>query len=269
MMSRWMLWHRLHCSVQYSEDFRPPKTRSTERRPLHSGQCDRTADAGCACCAVSSCVIDECPFPDLNSGCEFWARHALAAGPTQPETVDVALGIGDGRLAAGPGEADFERRKADTVDHQRGAIGTPDSGMPKPSSSLETFDGEVVVKAGHGRVPFWNGETSTGRLPRNVKPFTGETVFVGRAAGRPVGPGDHRTGQPAGGRRPPPAMSARAASDDFGVESNSGSDQDIAGQGRSFLSSSLFADASSPGWRRGFVSSVYRLMTSSATAPCR
>jgi len=33
--------------------------------------------------------------------------------------------------------------------------------------------------------------------------------------------------------------------------------------------SSCIADASSPGWRRRFVSGVYRSMTSSAAAPCR
>jgi hypothetical protein len=45
-ISRWMLWQRLHCSVQYSDAFRLPKTRSTDRRPRHSGQCERTVDSG-------------------------------------------------------------------------------------------------------------------------------------------------------------------------------------------------------------------------------
>src|SRR5262249_8793844 len=56
-MSRWMLWHRLHCSVQYSDALRPPNTRSTDNRPRHSGQCDRTAIDGWDKCPVSSCVI--------------------------------------------------------------------------------------------------------------------------------------------------------------------------------------------------------------------
>src|SRR6516162_4089285 len=120
MMSRWMLWHRLHCSVQYSEAFRLPKTRNTDRRPRHSGQCERTVEDGSDSCPVSSCVIGAPQRPgretsNSKSGSEPRCRRTLTAGPAQSETVDLALGVCDGRLAAGPGEADLERRKADTV----------------------------------------------------------------------------------------------------------------------------------------------------------
>jgi hypothetical protein len=89
----------------------------------------------------------------------------MARRPAQPEAIDVALRVLDRRLPVGPGETDFKQRECNTIDNERLSVGTPDSGMPQASSSLEALDGEVFIETGHFGVPKTSFDTRKNHKP--------------------------------------------------------------------------------------------------------
>src|SRR5205085_12615753 len=72
--------------------------------------------------------------------------RSLAA---QPETIDMALGVGDGFFRIVPGKADIEGREGDAVDHNRLLVRPADPRMPEALARLEGFDVKTVIEARH------------------------------------------------------------------------------------------------------------------------
>src|SRR5689334_23746979 len=89
-MSRWMPPQRVQRMVQYSQPPRPARPGmifSTARLALHSGQAERAGRAEPA-------------------GSVRGIGRSLTTA--QPDTVDMALGVGDRRFRIVPGKADVE-----------------------------------------------------------------------------------------------------------------------------------------------------------------
>jgi hypothetical protein len=61
------------------------------------------------------------------------------------DVVDLRLRIRDRGVGIGPCEADFKRRKQDTIDDDWLQIRAPDPGVPQTFSSLERFNPKAVI----------------------------------------------------------------------------------------------------------------------------
>src|SRR5665213_441794 len=67
--------------------------------------------------------------------------------------VDLGFRVRDRRLRTGPGEADLECGKQDTVDADGLPVAAPDPGVPQALSGLERLDVESVIIALHVTPP--------------------------------------------------------------------------------------------------------------------
>src|ERR1043166_4944561 len=123
---------RVQRMVQYSQPPRPARPGmifSTARPPLHCGQLDSTG-------------LGEAVDTSSSDG----IGGSLAA---QPETIDMALGVGDGFFGIVPGKADIKGREGDAVDHDRSLVRPADSRMPQALPRLEGLNVKTVVEARH------------------------------------------------------------------------------------------------------------------------
>src|SRR5581483_3588712 len=136
--------------VQYSELARPRMIRSTVKRPLQSGQLERTGARAWRIWLRSMIVTLSLP--------------PRSGGPFVLETVDVLPGVLDHRLRRVPGKADLQRRERMAVDQHGPRIRPADPRMPLSSAHLEGFDVVLVVALCHLRRPSpLRAEGSTGR----------------------------------------------------------------------------------------------------------
>src|SRR5215813_839012 len=118
--------------VQYSQPPRPTRPGmifSTARPPRHSGQADITGFWEAADTTSSDGI-----------GCSLAAKA---------ETIDMALGVGDGLLRIVPGKADVDGGERDAVDHHRPLVRPADPRMPQALARLEGFDVKTVIEARH------------------------------------------------------------------------------------------------------------------------
>src|SRR5215831_9310424 len=117
---------------------------SSASPPWHSGHPART---GVACHGF---------WPQLSARRTpfSWERLDFAAdlfglGPAIFAAIDMLLGVGDGRVLIGPGEADFDLGKQRAIDEQRFQIGPPDPRVPQSAAGFEGFDVKAIVMECH------------------------------------------------------------------------------------------------------------------------
>src|SRR6185437_11013769 len=77
------------------------------------------------------------------------ALSTRLGGPAMPGMIDVMLGVVDGSVRAGPGEADLDRGEGVAIDDEGTSVGTPDAGMPELPAGFERLDLVALIEAVH------------------------------------------------------------------------------------------------------------------------